>query len=330
MYPGAPHPAVDSLNLTVRSGALCMLLGTSGSGKTTLLRMVNRLIEPTSGEIRIEGRPTTEIDPIALRRSIGYVIQQVGLFPHLTVEDNVRVVPSILGRSRENTRTLVSDLLKLVGLDPTEYRNRYPRQLSGGQQQRVGLARALAADPSILLMDEPFGALDSITRERLQDELLHIHRTMHKTIVFVTHDVNEALKLGEQIVVMSEGKLLQEGSATELLTHPADSYVRQLLGGDSWLRRFSYLPVRELMEPASGQLDEYVASDATVLDALLRLLESRRSELGVRSDDTVIGRVSYGSISRLISDQEADRRNVGADGNAWSLSGDRTPTAGGA
>src|SRR5271165_3763164 len=197
-YPNVSRASVEGVSFTVKRGAICMLLGTSGSGKTTLLRMVNRLIDPTSGRILIDSTPTTDRDPIELRRSIGYVIQQVGLFPHLTIEENVRVVPSILGQSSKSIAPRVDELLTLVGLDPAEYRKRFPRQLSGGQQQRVGLARALAADPKVLLMDEPFGALDAITRARMQDELLRIQRDVHKTILFVTHDVEEALKLGDQ------------------------------------------------------------------------------------------------------------------------------------
>ena len=173
-YPGANKGAVEHVSFTVPSGDVCMLVGTSGSGKTTLLRMVNRLIDPTSGSILIDGQPITARDPIELRRSIGYVIQQVGLFPHLTIEENVRVVPSIMGQSAKETQGRVDELLELVGLPPAEFRSRYPRQLSGGQQQRVGLARALAADPTVLLMDEPFGALDAITRGRMQEELLRI------------------------------------------------------------------------------------------------------------------------------------------------------------
>src|SRR5215469_10883280 len=219
-----------------------MLLGTSGSGKTTLLRMVNRLIDPTSGEVEVDGVATTAQDPIALRRRMGYVIQQVGLFPHLSIEDNVRIVPSILGKPAAETSGRVDELLLLVGLEPKEYRKRYPRQLSGGQQQRVGLARALAADPQVLLMDEPFGALDAITRERMQDELLRIQRGVRKTILFVTHDVEEAFKLGDQIAVLSEGKLVQVGTPVELLAAPANDFVRRLVGSDNILRQLEYLP----------------------------------------------------------------------------------------
>ncbi|HKS70861.1 MAG TPA: ATP-binding cassette domain-containing protein, partial [Ktedonobacterales bacterium] len=239
-YPGGAAPAVDDVSFTVREGAICMLLGTSGSGKTTLLRMVNRLIDPTSGQILVNGVPTTDQDPIALRRGMGYVIQQVGLFPHMTVAQNVATVLTILGERKRESTPRVDELLRLVGLDPTEYAHRYPRQLSGGQQQRVGLARALAADPSVLLMDEPFGALDAITRARVQDELLQVQRGVRKTILFVTHDVNEAFKLGDQIVVMSEGKLVQEGSPIELLAQPASDFVRQLVGADNILRQFEY------------------------------------------------------------------------------------------
>ncbi len=291
-YAGAVAPAVNDVSFTVREGAICMLLGTSGSGKTTLLRMVNRLIDPTSGEILIDGRATTAQDPILLRRGIGYVIQQVGLFPHLTIEDNVRIVPSILGQKKDETASRVDDLLRLVGLEPAEYRKRYPRQLSGGQQQRVGLARALAADPSILLMDEPFGALDAITRGRLQDELLGIQLGVRKTILFVSHDVEEALKLGDQIVVMSEGKLVQQGTPIELLARPANDFVRRLIGGETILRQFEYLPVTWAVEPVDVQPTGTIAADATLLAALLRLIESGQTALTVERDGKSLGQVS--------------------------------------
>jgi osmoprotectant transport system ATP-binding protein len=302
-YEGAKAAAVDHVSFTVREGAICMLLGTSGSGKTTLLRMVNRLIDPTSGEIQINGIATTAQNPIELRRGIGYVIQQVGLFPHLSIEDNVRVVPSILGKSASETRERVDELLRLVGLDPAEYRKRYPRQLSGGQQQRVGLARALAADPEVLLMDEPFGALDAITRERMQDELLRIQQGVRKTILFVTHDVEEALKLGDQIVVMSDGKLIQEGTPVELLARPADDFVRKLLGADNILRQFEYLPVTAALEPATHNgadgAGERIAADTSLLQAMLRLMQSDATALTIENGDkTIAGQVSLASISR--------------------------------
>jgi len=206
-YPQAPRPAVDAVSFDVHAGTICMIVGTSGSGKTTLMRMVNRLIEPSAGAILIDGRNVLDEDPIALRRRIGYVIQQVGLFPHMTIAENVRVTAEIAGWERDRLAGRVDELLMLVGLVPREYRQRFPRQLSGGEQQRVGIARALAADPGLLLMDEPFGALDAITRGRMQQELLRIQRGVRKTILFVTHDVEEALRLGDQIAVMSEGHL---------------------------------------------------------------------------------------------------------------------------
>lgn len=304
MYPDAAMPAVDDVSFTVPEGIICMLVGTSGSGKTTLLRMVNRLIDPTSGQILINGVPTTTQDPIALRRSIGYVIQQVGLFPHMTVEENVRVVPSILGRSAREMRGRVDELLNLVGLNPDEYRSRYPRQLSGGQQQRVGLARALAADPDILLMDEPFGALDAITREYLQDELLRIQREVHKTVLFVSHDVAEAFRLGNQIVVMHDGKLVQVGTRVDLLSHPASDFVRQLVGSESTLRQLEYLPVTAAVEPqnggtsAAGELT--LPKDATLLTALLLLLRTGSDAATVTDNGTSTGQVTLSGIYRVV------------------------------
>lgn len=319
LYPGAEQPAVDAVSFTVREGAICMLLGTSGSGKTTLLRMVNRLIDPTSGRILIDGKATTEQDPIALRRGIGYVIQQVGLFPHLTIEDNVRVVPSILGKSKRETAPRVDELLNLVGLDPQEYRSRYPRQLSGGQQQRVGLARALAADPDVLLMDEPFGALDAITRARLQDELRSLQQAVHKTILFVTHDVGEAFKLGEQIVVMSEGRLMQEGTPVELLATPANDFVRQLVGADNILRQFEYLPVIQALEPIGGGVSgERISAETTLLQALLHMIEAGSSVLLVERNGDAIGEVTLAGISRQVQHEQHRASTDGDDGTRHS------------
>jgi len=305
IYPDAATPAVDDVSFTVPEGALCMLVGTSGSGKTTLLRMVNRLIDPTAGQILIDGVPTTTQDPIALRRGIGYVIQQVGLFPHMTVEENVRVVPSILGKSAREMRGRVDELLTLVGLDPDQYRARYPRQLSGGQQQRVGLARALAADPDILLMDEPFGALDAITREHLQDELLRIQRELRKTVLFVSHDVSEAFRLGDQVVVMHDGKLVQVGTPVDLISHPADDFVRQLVGADSTLRQLEYLPVTAALEPQDGEgafplSGETLSTDSTLLTALLLLLKTNADKARVIDHGATVGQVSLNGIYRAV------------------------------
>jgi osmoprotectant transport system ATP-binding protein len=295
-FPGSSQAAVDGVSFTVREGAICILLGTSGSGKTTLLRMVNRLIDPTSGQIIIDGVPTTAQNPIALRRSIGYVIQQIGLFPHLTIAENVRVVPSILGQSSRQSAERVDDLLKLVGLEPKEYRKRYPRQLSGGQQQRVGLARALAADPEVLLMDEPFGALDAITRERLQDELLRIQSGVRKTILFVTHDVEEAFKLGDQIAVLSESKLVQVGTPVELLAKPATEFVRRLVGADNILRQLEYLPATLAITPADGKTELSIGPDSTLLQALLKLIQTQADSLTVEDEHQVLGQITLSSI----------------------------------
>jgi osmoprotectant transport system ATP-binding protein len=311
-FPGAAQAAVDGVSFTVREGAICMLLGTSGSGKTTLLRMVNRLIDPSDGQVLIDSVPTTSQDAIELRRKIGYVIQQVGLFPHLTVEENVRLVPSILGAKASETSGRVDDLLRLVGLEPGEYRKRFPRQLSGGQQQRVGLARALAADPPILLMDEPFGALDAITRARMQDELLRIQRGVKKTILFVSHDVEEALKLGDQIAVMHDGRLIQVGTAVELLSAPADDFVRQLVGAENILRQLEYLPVTLAREPATEAARERIPADATLLQALLRLIETGAQALAIEEDGELRGQVSVSSTFRAAQARSHEAQSTAA------------------
>ncbi len=228
-FKGAGKPAVSDVSLTIREGEFITILGSSGCGKTTLLKMVNRLYEPDSGEILLFGKPIAKENPMEMRRKIGYVIQQVGLFPHMTVAENVSIVPKMLKWEPEKIKERVEALLTMAGLDPEQYGKRYPRQLSGGQQQRVGLARALAADPKILLLDEPFGALDAITRSVLQDELLRVHQEMPKTFLLVTHDINEALKLGNRILVMNEGKVCQFGTPREIVQHPEDPFVETLI-----------------------------------------------------------------------------------------------------
>lgn len=228
-FKGSGCYAVDNISLTVEEGEFVTILGTSGCGKTTLLKMVNRLYEPDTGKVLLFGQNIAEIDPVKLRRSIGYVIQQAGLFPHMTVAENVATVPKLLKWEKERISSRVEELLLLVGLNPEEYKNRYPSQLSGGQQQRVGLARALAVEPKIMLLDEPFGALDAITRTILQDELLRLHRGMNKTFLFVTHDINEALKLGNRVIIMDDGRVKQFGTPGEIVQNPADPYVEMLI-----------------------------------------------------------------------------------------------------
>lgn len=315
-YPGNDKPAIDAVTFDIPEGSICMLVGTSGSGKTTLLRMINRLIEPTSGEIRINEKNILEEDPILLRRHIGYVIQQVGLFPHLNVAENVRITAEIAGGwSRQRLAARVDELLDLVGLPPTEYRHRFPRQLSGGQQQRVGLARALATEPEILLMDEPFGALDAITRTRMQEELLRVQRDLRKTIVFVSHDIEEAFKLGNSVAVLSEGKLVQLGSPVELLARPANDFVRQLVGGNNILRQLEYLPVSDAMDNRPEAVSSAhwgdlptCSSNTTLLEAMLQLLETNASALVIKNPDQTdpLGYVTLASIHHEVTHIRGD------------------------
>jgi osmoprotectant transport system ATP-binding protein len=249
---GERGAAVDDLTLTIPAGRICVLVGPSGCGKTTSLRMVNRLVEPTSGRILIDGRDVASGDVAELRRGIGYVIQQVGLFPHQTVAQNVATVPHLLGWSSERQRSRADELLDLVGLEPGRYRDRFPSQLSGGERQRVGVARALAADPPILLMDEPFGAVDPIVRERLQNELLRLQESLSKTILFVTHDIDEAVKMGDLVVVMQQGgRIAQAGAPADLLAQPASDYVARFVGADRGLKRLSLYRVADVeLRPA--------------------------------------------------------------------------------
>ena len=236
--------AVTDLSLEVPEGEISVLVGPSGCGKTTTLKMVNRLIEPTSGRIYLDDEDVTGVDPVGLRRRIGYVIQQVGLFPHQTIAANVGTVPRLLGWSRDRVKARVDELMELVGLDPTTYRHRYPTQLSGGQRQRVGVARALAADPPVLLMDEPFGAIDPVTRMRLQDEFLRLQDTVRKTILFVTHDIEEAVKMGDRIAILEVGGVLaQYDTPAEVLGNPASDFVADFVGADRALKRLKVTPI---------------------------------------------------------------------------------------
>ncbi len=246
-YPGQPRAAVDQLSLDVQAGEIVVLVGPSGCGKTTTMKMINRIIEPTSGRIFLDGEDVTTVNPDHLRRRIGYVIQQVGLFPHMTIADNVAVVPKMLGWDRRQIAERVDLLLSLVGLDPAAFRHRYPKQLSGGQQQRVGVARALGADPQVMLMDEPFAAIDPIAREKLQDEFLSVQEDIRKTIIFVTHDIDEAIKMGDRIAILREDSRIAQYSTPEhLLANPVDQFVQDFLGAGSTVKRLTLLQARDI------------------------------------------------------------------------------------
>jgi osmoprotectant transport system ATP-binding protein len=291
---GEGTPAVDHLSLTVPAGEICVLVGPSGGGKTTALKLVNRLIELTSGDIRIDGTSVNSLDVTELRRGIGYVIQQVGLFPHMTIEANIGTVPRLFGRSKAWIRTRSQELLELVGLDQS-YAKRYPAQLSGGERQRVGLARALAANPPLMLMDEPFGAIDPIVRTRLQDEFLRLQKEVRKTVVFVTHDIDEAIKLGDRIAILRQGgKLVQYDTPAAILAKPADDFVAQFVGVDRALKALALRTLGELeLRPAVDGAPRTPRS-TTLRDALALLIAEQAQTLAVVDD----GGVVLGSLTR--------------------------------
>jgi len=295
--PGAKGPgAVNDLSMFVPAGRICVLVGPSGCGKTTSLKMVNRLIEPTSGQILIDGRDVMQEEATTLRRRIGYVIQQTGLFPHLTIGANVAVVPGLLGWSPERRRQRTDELLSLVGLEPARYRDRYPAQLSGGERQRVGVARALAADPPLMLMDEPFGAVDPIVRERLQNEFLRLQEELAKTILFVTHDIDEAIKMGNLVAVMQTGGLLaQFAPPDEILANPASEFVARFVGTDRGLKRLSLARVGELepIPPVVARAGEPVALVRP------RMVDSRFGYVLLVDDESKpIGWIEFGGVPR--------------------------------
>ena len=284
-YPGTAQPAVDHISLTIPKGEVCVLIGPSGCGKTTTMRLINRLIEPSGGTIELQGRDVTHMDAVELRRGIGYVIQQVGLFPHLTIAENIATVPRLLGWDAARTDKRIDELLELVALAPVTYRDRFPRDLSGGQKQRVGVARALAADPPVMLMDEPFGAIDPITRTRLQDEFLRIQARLKKTVVFVTHDLDEAIRMGDRIAILREGKVVQYDTPEAILARPANAFVEEFVGQDRALKRLSLYTVESRMGPVASVADDAprLRADTTLRDALSALLGAR-SELALVLD----------------------------------------------
>lgn len=303
-FPGQSEPAVDGLDLEIAEGEICVLVGPSGCGKTTTMRLVNRLIEPTSGRIVLGGEDVTHTNPDVLRRRIGYVIQQVGLFPHHTVEQNVAAAPEVLGWDRRRIRERVDELLELVGLDPSQYRGRYPKELSGGQAQRVGVARALAADPPFLLMDEPFGAIDPVVRDRLQNEFLSLQRRLRKTIIFVTHDINEAIKMGDRVAILSAGARVEQYDApTTVLAAPANDFVSDFVGSGSSLRGLNLLRVGDVAASDSWPV---VEADAGVAAA--------RAALDGADAAYLLTVDSSGRPLRWISGRDLHRGDLDADG----------------
>jgi osmoprotectant transport system ATP-binding protein len=296
-YAGREGAAVERLSLTVPAGEICVLVGPSGGGKTTALRLVNRLIELTSGDIRIDRTSIREHNLVHLRRGIGYVIQQVGLFPHMTVEANIGTVPRLYGRPRSWIHTRSQELLDLVGLDPS-YAKRYPAQLSGGERQRVGLARALAGDPPLMLMDEPFGAIDPIVRARLQDAFLELQKEVRKTVLFVTHDIDEAIKIGDRIAILRKGgRLAQYDTPRAILEKPADGFVAEFVGADRALKALALHTLAELDlgPPADGPR---IPRASTVRQALALAIEKQALVLAVTDGDVVVGSVTRDALLR--------------------------------
>jgi osmoprotectant transport system ATP-binding protein len=298
--------AVESLDLDINAGELVILVGPSGCGKSTTLKMINRLIEPTTGTIDIDGRDVTGEDPVKLRRGIGYVIQQVGLFPHQKILANVMTVPLLYGESKATARERASELLDMVGLDRATYGDRYPHQLSGGQRQRVGVARALAADPPVLLMDEPFGAVDPVVRVRLQDEFLKVQRELDKTVVFVTHDIDEAVKMGDRVAVFAVGgRLAQYGTPAELLAHPADEFVEDFVGATRGLRRLTVTAIDpDHLEPldgiAIGDLGAAIDVEATLEEALAAMLREDNAMVGVKRGAEFVGVLTPNGVHKAL------------------------------
>lgn len=305
-YHGAPMPAIRDLSLEVGAGEICVLVGPSGCGKTTAMRLVNRMIELSGGEILLDGRSVADRKPAELRREIGYAIQQIGLFPHQKIVKNVMTVPLLYGESTSTARSRALELLETVGLDPEQYAERYPHQLSGGQRQRVGVARALAANPPVLLMDEPFGAVDPVVRHRLQDEFLRLQRDLGKTVVLVTHDIDEAVRMGDRVAIFATGgRLAQYATPMELLARPADDFVADFVGSTRGLRRLAVTPLRqehlESMDGVTGsQLGAAIELESSLEEALAALMRDDKPMIGVRSGTQFVGVLTPNGIHRAL------------------------------
>ena len=324
-YPGQAEPAVDHITMDIAAGEIVVLVGPSGCGKTTTMKMINRLIEPTSGKILIGGTDVLKLDADEHRRNVGYVIQQIGLFPHMRIAENIGLVPRMLGWSRHKTAERVEELLEVVGLAPGEYARRYPRELSGGQQQRVGVARALAADPPVMLMDEPFGATDPITREHLQNEFLRLQRELRKTIVFVTHDFDEALKMGDRIAVMrSQSVIAQYDTPEAILAAPVDDYVGSFIGAGGQLKRLGLMRLRDVeLRPVPARKSlPLITIEATLRDALDMMLENGSEKVLVAEGESgareVLGAIRMDDLMAAISDESPDDPGAQIDASAGS------------
>ena len=307
VYPGRRTPAVSDLTLEVPAGKICVLIGPSGSGKTTAMQMVNRLITMTSGDVTIDGRSIGDLDETELRRGIGYVFQQIGLFPHMTTEDNIGTVPRLLGWKKERIRARAKELLDLVGLDPDDDLRRYPAEFSGGQRQRIGVARAMAADQPLMLMDEPFGAVDPIARDRLQDDFLRLHKEVPKTVVFVTHDIDEAIKMGHRIAILRDGELVQYDTPDNILAEPANDFVADFVGADRGLKRLNVwrLSDLELDSPPDEPGGPTATANTSLRDALsLMLVEGKERLVVVDEEGRPTGTVALEAITRLIGPDE--------------------------
>lgn len=296
-FDGNEKFAVLNANLDIEEGNIVTILGTSGSGKTTLLKMINRLYEPTSGEIFFYGESVNDLPVTEYRRKIGYVIQQSGLFPHMTVEQNIAIVPKLLKWDKDKISERVQELLILMGLEPNTYRTRYPRQLSGGEQQRVGLARAMASDPSVMLMDEPFGAIDAITRGGLQDELKRIQSQLNKTILFVTHDIQEAFKLGDKVIIMDRGQVQQYDTPYNILFHPENEYVRKLIQTNTLYDKLKLLTVADIMhKDVVIESTNVIQSTIDLGEALTYMVRNKVTEAAVAQGTTIVAKISMDQI----------------------------------
>jgi len=312
-YEGQEKPAVDNLSMRIEDGEICVFIGPSGCGKSTTLRMINRMIEPSSGNIKIDGENIACCNPDKLRMGIGYVIQQIGLLPHKTVGQNIAIVPRLYGWSKDRIEQRVKELLEVVGLDPEVETDKYPSQLSGGQMQRVGVARAMAVDPKIMLMDEPFGAVDPIARTRLQDEFLRLQKKIKKTICFVTHDIDEAIKMGDKIAIFNQGKLIQYDTPHNILTKPANNFVKDFIGSDRMSKRLKLISAGEIAKPASAHaedaaqnIEHFIESTASIQDAMSLMLEKDAEYIGVIGQGEEAGIISFNEIRRYINQRAGE------------------------